>query len=318
MDVRSLKLHLLDHHVRLVLADEGGERGHDLEGESFERVIAQAAPLLAALELKLGGACHLQLRAISIDPVEQVLRVSLDGGESPGARVDGEAYHALARALAPVVRAAVAEVHPRRSRDTSRLDADFWNGIYREPSQGFELGRAAPPLARYFSTHPPAPSSRALVIGCGRAHEARLLARAGAEVVAVDLAKEALARARALTPPELLISYLERDLFQLAGDPSQLDRYHLIVEHACFCAIAPERRADYVSGMARLLRPGGELVGLFWAHGRPGGPPFGASLEELERLFGARFTLVEREVPRDSVALRQGEELLLRWKKRAT
>src|SRR6185312_9695425 len=69
VDVRSLKLHLLDHHVRLVLADERGERGHDLEGESFERVISQAAPLLAALELKLGGACHLQLRAISIDPI---------------------------------------------------------------------------------------------------------------------------------------------------------------------------------------------------------------------------------------------------------
>ncbi|HEY7957956.1 MAG TPA: methyltransferase domain-containing protein [Polyangia bacterium] len=318
MDVRSLKLHLLDHHVRLVLADERGERGHDLDGESFERVMTAAAPLLAALEVRLGGACHLALRAISIDPAEQVLRISLEGGESPGARVDGEAYHALSRALQQVVRAAVAEVHPRRSRDASRLDADFWNGIYREPSQGFELGRAAPPLARFFAAHPPAPGSRALVVGCGRAHEARLLARAGAEVVAVDLAKEALARARALTPPELDVTYLERDLFELASDPAERDHYDLVVEHACFCAIAPERRADYVSAMARLLRPGGELVGLFWAHGRPGGPPFGASEAELARLFGACFTLEDREVPRDSVALRQGEELLMRWKRRAT
>ncbi len=31
----------------------------------------------------------------------------------------------------------------------------------------------------------------------------------------------------------------------------------------------------------------GELIALFWAHNHPDGPPFGATLEEIQDLFSA-------------------------------
>ena len=80
---------------------------------------------------------------------------------------------------------------------TSPSDPQFWREAGRSRRKGWEIGQAAPPLARWFAAHPPV-GKRTLVVGCGRGHEARMLAAAGAEVVAVDFAPEAIAEARLL------------------------------------------------------------------------------------------------------------------------
>ncbi|MFN5163242.1 MAG: bifunctional hydroxymethylpyrimidine kinase/phosphomethylpyrimidine kinase, partial [Cyanobacteriota bacterium] len=49
-----------------------------------------------------------------------------------------------------------------------------------------------------------------------------------------------------------------------------------VLEHTCFCAIEPEARQTYLRTVKRLLAPDGWLLGLFWCHGREGGPPFGS------------------------------------------
>lgn len=68
--------------------------------------------------------------------------------------------------------------------------------------------------------------------------------------------------------------------------------------------------------MADVLACGGGFLGLFWAHGRPGGPPFTTSREELEQRFGRRFAIDAIEVPPDSVATRLGQELLFTLRRR--
>ena len=78
------------------------------------------------------------------------------------------------------------------------------------------------------------------------------------------------------------------DLFELGRTPA---RYDLIAEHTCFCAIDPLRRDEYVDQVAAALVPGGALVGLFYAHGRPGGPPFTVDADELRARFGRRFVV---------------------------
>jgi SAM-dependent methyltransferase len=195
----------------------------------------------------------------------------------------------------------------------SPSDPRFWREHYARSRQGWELGRAAPPLERWFDEDSPR-GRRTLVLGCGRGHEARLLAARGATVTAVDFVGEALAEARQLAAAEgLAIDFRERDLFDLPRDP---ERYDLVVEHCCYCAIDPARRADYVEVVANLLIDGGELVALFWAHGRPGGPPFSVDGEEIERLFTRRFVLTEMTVPADSVERRRGQELLAIFRRR--
>jgi SAM-dependent methyltransferase len=123
-----------------------------------------------------------------------------------------------------------------------------------------------------------------------------------------------VAEARALAAAEgTVVDFRERDVFALAREP---ERYQLVLEHTCFCAIDPTRRADYARVVADVLEPGGTFVALFWLHGRPGGPPFTTSNAEIDSLFAADFEVVERETPGDSVATRMGQELLVTYRRR--
>lgn len=197
---------------------------------------------------------------------------------------------------------------------SSPSDPQFWRAHYAQPKQGWEIGRPAPPLERWFAQHSPK-AKRALVVGCGRGHEARLLARLGADVVAIDFAPEALDEARALALADgVRVDFRLRDLFAL---PRQAERYRLVVEHCCFCAIDPARRGEYVDVVAEVLEDGGEFVGLLRTNcPRPDGPPFSVDPAEVERLFSPRFVLTHTSVPEDSIAPRLGTELLVHMRRR--
>ena len=311
MDLRSFKIHRLDRHVRVVLGDHRGEHARDLHGDAFERVQAAAMPLLDSLAASAGA----ELRAVSIDGVAGVVRLTTATDPPTALVLRGPEQTALAGAIAPVSRAILAELRTR-SPDlpgATPSQAAFWDHLYRpDVDAGWELGRAAPPLVDYFTAHPPR-GQRVLVLGCGRGHEARLLAGLGATVTAIDLAPAAIAAAIAATPPELGIDFRVGDLFELSRDPA---RHDLIAEHTCFCAIEPARRDEYVEQVAAALVPGGALVGLFYAHGRPGGPPFTVDEGELRARFGGRFTIDVLTPAVGSVLAREGQELLGRFIRR--
>jgi len=231
--------------------------------------------------------------------------------------VDYGAAQFLLRELARVARKeAVA-----RKPDPPGLSPDArWEYLYQHGGDGWELGKATPPLVRYFTAHPPTPpqTSRCLVVGCGRGHEALLLAQVGStevEVVGIDLAETAVRKARELAASKGLssrLSFLQKDLFVWASqDTSQRGRYDLIVEHNCFCAIEPSRRDEYIQAVAGLLRPQGQLVGLFYTHDYPGGPPFGSTEDEICRRLAPSFCVTHKEIPHDSSIVRAGLELLL-------
>ncbi|MSP63521.1 MAG: methyltransferase domain-containing protein [Myxococcales bacterium] len=310
MDLRSFKLHLVDRRARAVIADARGTRGADLPADAFAEVAAVAAALVIAVEQRAGGP----IRALSVDLVARVIRLSVAAGPTRGLVLAGPDFAALAPLLQAPARAIVLAIHPRRTLPAgSPSDAAFWDEIYRRGRDGWELARPAPPLARWFASHPPT-GRRILVPGCGRGHEARLVARDAAQVVAIDFASDGIRDAHALAAREALtIDFRAADLFAL---PAQPERFDLIVEHCCFCAIDPARRAEYVGAMADLLVARGTLVGLFWSHGRAGGPPFTVARDELLSLFGARFELLHLETPVDSVATRAGDELLAHFQVR--
>lgn len=169
-----------------------------------------------------------------------------------------------------------------------------WDQRHREGSDGWELGRPAPPLEAFLrdDTRSPQPPGQVLVPGCGRGHEAALLAELGFAVVGLDFSGEALAAA--------------------GLGAASLDG---VVEHTCFCAIDPSQRPAYLARMHQLLVPGGWLLGLFWCHPRPGGPPWGSDAAALEQhLRGAGFRCELWEPARGSVASRQDEWLGL-WRR---
>ena len=186
----------------------------------------------------------------------------------------------------------------------------YWEAAYREGRDGWELGQAAPPLARALRTLPI--GKAAVVLGSGRAHEVRAAAEAGwPRVVAVGFAASAPVEAKRLTAPELLprIEWRSADLFELGRtDPEAFD---LAIEHTSFCAISPARREEWLASVAACLRPGGLLLALFYAHKKPAGPPFATTREEIERLLPKHgFTIERIELAPDSHPRRAGEELL--------
>ena len=194
-------------------------------------------------------------------------------------------------------------------------DVNFWNGRYLDKNTGWDLGQVSPPVVHLVESGSLVPYSSILIPGAGRGWEALYFARLGFDVTCVDFAPEAVAEGRTLAKEHgVRVTYVEEDLFRLS--PEIHGRFDYLFEQTCFCAIDPDRRKDYVKMAARMVRPGGELVGLFYVHGREGGPPWTTTSEEVRALFRAHFDFIEFAITPHSVESRKGEEILARLRRR--
>jgi methyl halide transferase len=163
---------------------------------------------------------------------------------------------------------------------------------------------------------------RVLVPGCGLGHDVRAIAAASptSEVVGLDISPSALDQARrfSLVGKE---TYQLADLFDL---PVELTNgFEWVFEHTCFSAIEPRQCQDYVRGITRALQPEGALLAIFflnpWDAGEApegGGPPFAVTREELDKLFGTQFELIEELNPGTAYPGREGREIIRLLRKR--
>jgi 2-polyprenyl-3-methyl-5-hydroxy-6-metoxy-1,4-benzoquinol methylase len=102
---------------------------------------------------------------------------------------------------------------------------------------------------------------RVLDVGCGEGRFAAELARAGAEVVGIDVAEEPLRRARALHP-QLDLRLLDGEAAWALPDASfDVVWGGEVIEHVA-------DTEAWLSEVRRLLRPGGRLLLSTPAHGR--------------------------------------------------
>lgn len=342
MDLHFLSLDLRGRRAELRAADARGVTHITLEGAQAESVIAAAQPFFTWAQGRVPASARTPrdstLCAVEIDALSRTLRVGYVAERAPTSNPDlgaslpaahapeltysvGE-YDKAQTLLRDAARTAIRAIRPRASEPAELAHDQRWEYLYQHDGDGWELARPAPPLCRYFDAHPLRQGERALVPGCGRGHEALYLARqalrVGAFVEATDLAPTAIHHVEAAAQREGLSSVLGSrvaDLFEMArpgtATSGEVGAYDVIVEHTCFCAILPERRAEYVEVARRLLKASGRLVGLFYTHPDPGGPPFGATHEEILGHLRTRFTIEHAEVPGDSILTRAGHELLV-------
>ncbi|MGD1937043.1 MAG: methyltransferase [Cyanophyceae cyanobacterium] len=194
-----------------------------------------------------------------------------------------------------------------------------WNQRYKDQDTGWDLGQPSPVLAAFlpeylkqhnFLVRSPNASSKAAVVGCGRGHDARFIAKLGIETVGFDFAPLAIKEARELAARSQLtekqLRFEQMDIFAVA--PQWQGQFDLIIEHTCFCAINPEQRPDYVESMRSLLKPEGILVGVFFTHNRPGGPPFGTNETAVLDVFSPRFKRESWQLSDHSIGRRKGDE----------
>jgi SAM-dependent methyltransferase len=191
------------------------------------------------------------------------------------------------------------------------LSAAAWNQRYLDETTPWDLSGPTPEFARLLREKALPPKGIALVPGGGRGHDAILLAQNGYEVDLVDFAPAALQAAQALAASAgAAISAFRQDFFRLSDSGFHLARYDLVLEYTFFCAIDPELRPAYAATVAKLLKPGGLLVGLFFPLASDKAPPpFVVSRAEVEGLFRPYFE-IKIEDPRESVKPRAGREFL--------
>jgi len=155
-------------------------------------------------------------------------------------------------------------------------------------------------------------------VGAGSGHDARLFARYGYDVTAVDFAPGAIAAMQTAADPAATVDIRQADLFHLPRQFSMAFDY--VLEYTCFCAIDPQKRPAYAAAVDQSVRPGGLVIGLILPINRgPGGPPFEARPDDYIALFSARgYNLIRREIPADSIAPRRGNEELVILQKPAS
>jgi SAM-dependent methyltransferase len=203
-----------------------------------------------------------------------------------------------------------------------------WQQHYDTGATPWDRGGPAPALVQWIEERrrsPEAPGSaaarpqihgRVLVPGCGHGHDLVPLADSGAaEVIGLDLAPGAVSAAGQRTAALANVSVIEGDFFEFAHGAGR-GQFDWMFEHTCFCAIDLERRDDYVRAASAALKPGGHLLAVFYLNPwDPGedqsqGPPFGSTIEELDRRFSPHFRLLESYVPTVSYSGREGKELV--------
>lgn len=194
--------------------------------------------------------------------------------------------------------------------------AGFWEGLYADGQDGWELGGPAPALEDWLdaggrfetaSSQPP----HIAVPGAGRGHDARLLARRGYRVTTFDFAPAAVTEARRLAAADgVAMTVEQRDVFTLGRDYAAA--FDGVWEYTCFCAIDPARRGEYARVLEAILRPGGLLLACFYPlREGDGGPPFPVSREDIDRALAGRFAVRRAGPPGRSAERRRQLEWLV-------
>jgi len=166
-------------------------------------------------------------------------------------------------------------------------DVEDWRKRWRDKETPWDLKGVTPALIALVKRGPVA-GLDVLVPGCGRGHDAHFMGRRGAEVVAVDIAPEALETARRIYPASP-VSWQCRDVTTMDYQA----RFDLVWEYTCFCALEPGMRDAYLDRVAAALKPGGRYIGLVFAKvpNPEAGPPFQIEPEAFHALLSARFTV---------------------------
>ena len=130
-------------------------------------------------------------------------------------------------------------------------------------------------------------SGSALDLGTGPGTQAMQLARRGFDVTATDISEAAIRLAHETAVAQgLAISWQQDDILssRLSGP------FDLIFDRGCFHVLPPERRQEYTSTVAGLLKPGGYLFLKCFSHLEPGTQgPNRFSPEQLREIFSSHM-----------------------------
>ena len=190
----------------------------------------------------------------------------------------------------------------------------FWEDIYFDDDAGWDLSGVTPVFKSIAQDLNP---GELCIVGCGRGYDAIMFSKRGFDVTAVDFAPSPIRSVKNMAiESSLNINILQEDIFSLS--PKYDKKFDYVIEQTCFCAIHPERRFEYEKLVHAILKPGGELIGLWFPLDKTledGGPPWGTSILEIKSIFNDGWKIEREEFQDISVDSRQDREKLIIFRK---
>ena len=188
---------------------------------------------------------------------------------------------------------------------------DYWERSYRSGEMGWDLGKSTPILNQWIETCKD--PLTICVLGAGNGWDAVNFAKKGHFITAVDFAESPVKNMQAAARhSDLKMEILHMDIFELNLIYS--NKFDVVIEYTCFCAIDPSRRREYLEMVRHILKPKGELVGLLFPIDKDpsdGGPPYAVELDPTIKLISEYLSLIIQEVPTMSIKQREGREIFV-------
>ncbi len=184
------------------------------------------------------------------------------------------------------------------------MDAEFWLQRWREGQTGFHRPEVNPRLASFWSRLRLQPGDQVFVPLCGKSLD-MLWLREQYAVLGVELSQlavDAFFLENALqaehAPQGAFTVHRTERLTLLCGDffdlePAQLERVSAVYDRAALIALPKPMRARYAAHLAGLLPSVTPmlLITLEYDQVQMDGPPFSVSEQEVETLFGSRWSI---------------------------
>ena len=187
----------------------------------------------------------------------------------------------------------------------------YWTNRYKEQNTGWDVGYPTTPIKEYIDQLNNK-DLKILIPGAGNAYEAEYLFQHGYKNTKVldisELPLQALQERCPTFPKDQLI---QGNFFNHSNN--QIGQYDLIIEQTFFCSFEPTavNRKSYAEQMSKLLKPSGQLVGLWFDHPlvADGKRPFGGTKEEYLGYLSPYFETHIFERCYNSIKPRAGKEL---------
>lgn len=186
------------------------------------------------------------------------------------------------------------------------MEKSFWDERWSQGQIGFHLADANPRLVAHVSKLGTA--GRVLVPLCGKTLDMSFLVAAGFDVVGIEFVEVAARSyfAEAGVQPlrveqDGFVGYHHGKVTIWVADvlmitPQVIGHVDAIYDRAAVVALPEDLRTQYGSKLASFCQAGARLLLVSFEHDLASGPPFSVDPEDVQRLFGASFSLglVER------------------------
>jgi methyl halide transferase len=189
----------------------------------------------------------------------------------------------------------------------------YWDNRYLTKETGWDIGEISSPIKVWFD-HQNDKSKKILIPGAGSGFEAGYAYNIGFKnIYYLDFSAFAAEKFKAKYPDFPSDQIIYGDFFSLSNHASFFD---VIIEQTFFCAIAPNKRAQYVNKVHELLKHNGTIIGLlFNTEFKNPHPPFGGTLNGYKALFNMNFKILKLENCYNSISSRANSELWISMKK---